>query len=106
MDKKNSAWTAYLPNVLAIWFFAGMPLTLMLSGLYTVAGIPTPPLIVLLCGMIYLSGGVLAGLWSCKSLQNWRRSLWNLVGSLIVLTASIGFLIIGIIFAIKGILRL
>lgn len=106
MDKKDHIKPASFQNLLAIWFFAGMPLALVLSGLYTVASIPIPPLIFLLCGVIYLSGGVLAGLWSLESLQSSRRSLWDLVGSLIVLTASIGFLITGIIFALKGYLRL
>ncbi len=58
MRKKNTprqvALTRSLRTVLAVWFFAGMPLSIGLSGLFFVAGIPLSPLLDVLSSVVYL----------------------------------------------------
>ena len=69
MDKKTVERYAHVighvRTIVAIWFFAGMPL----SGLAFVAGVTFPPLLFFLTSLVYLSGGLLGGVWSGESLR-------------------------------------
>ncbi len=96
----------HLRTLFATWFFAGMPLSMVLSGLSFVAGVPSPPLLFFLSSMIYLSGSLLGGLWSGENLRRQRLSRSDRVGALFVLVASVWFLCLGIIFAVVGFRRL
>jgi hypothetical protein len=102
----NRRLTDYLRGVLAIWFFAGMPLSLGLSGLYFVAGIPLPPLLNILSSLVYVSGSLLGGLWSGENLRKPGLACAELAGTLFVLGVSLGFLLLGIIFAFRAFKRL
>jgi hypothetical protein len=106
MDKKTVERHAHvighLRTIVAIWFFAGMPLSMVLSGLAFVAGVPLPPLLFFLTSLVYLSGGLLGGIWCGESLRRRDLSGPHLGGSLFILVASIGFLYLAIIFAVMG----
>ena len=92
-----------LRPLLIIWFFAGMPLNMLLSWLYFFVGGPLPGLLFLLSSLIYLSGGLLGTLWSIESLQKQELLLrWNSLGIWLVLVVSIGFLYLGALFGING----
>jgi len=110
MDKKTVERHAHVighvRTIVAIWFFAGMPLSMLLRGLAFVAGVTFPPLLFFLTSLVYLSGGLLGGVWSGESLR--RRDLYgpHLGGSLFIIAASIGFLCLAIIFAVMGFRRL
>jgi hypothetical protein len=95
-----------LRTIFAIWFFAGMPLSMLLNGLYFVAGVPLPALLFFLSSLIYLSGSLLGGLWSGEHLRRKRISGWELVGTLLVFSASVGFLCLSIVFAVIAFGRL
>jgi hypothetical protein len=77
-----------------------MPLSMALSGLYFAAGVPLPPLLFFLSSMVYLSGGMLGGLWSRENLRRKGLSSSDLIGMLFVLTMSTGFLFLGIAFTV------
>jgi len=79
-----------------------MPLSVGLSGLYFVAGMPLPPLLNVLASLVYLSGSLLGILWSGDNLRRQRAARAELAGTLLVLFASVGFLLPGIIFAIRA----
>jgi hypothetical protein len=98
----SGGMTDKLRTLFAIWFFAGMPLSMVLSGLFFVAGVPSPPLLFFLSSAIYLSGSLLGGLWSGENLRRQGLSRPDRVGTLFVLAASVGFLCLGIIFAVMG----
>jgi hypothetical protein len=110
MQKKSTArqlnLIRSLRTTLAVWFFAGMPLSIGLSGLYFVAGIPVPPLLNVLLSMVYLSGSLLGVLWSGDNLCRQKLARAELAGSLFVLAVSIGFLLLGIVFAFRAFRRL
>ena len=110
MDKKNverhTRVIDRLRTLFAIWFFAGMPLSMVLSGLFFVAGVPFPPLLFFLSSMVYLSGSLLGGLWSGENLRRQGLSRSDRAGALLVLIMSAGFLCLGIIFAVVGFRRL
>jgi hypothetical protein len=91
-----------LRTIFAIWFFAGMPVSMLLNGLYFVAGVPLPALLFFLSSLIYLSGSLLGGLWSGEHLRRKGISGSGLVGTVLVFSASVGFLCLGIIFAVVG----
>jgi hypothetical protein len=77
-----------------------MPLSMALSGLYFAAGVPLPPLLFFLASLIYLSGGLLGGLWGRENLRRKGLSSTDLIGTLFVLTVSMGFLFLGIAFTV------
>lgn len=110
MDKtyhKNSdQWRENVQIILTNWFFVGMPLSILLSGLYMVFGFALPPVLFFLSGLTYLSGGLLGSIVSGESLRKSHQLNSQFVGSLLILLASIGFLVIGIIFAAVGFRRL
>lgn len=110
MDKRyleNSAqWREYTQKILTTWFFVGMPLSILLSGLYMLLGFALPPLLFFLPGLTYLSGGLLGCIVSGESLRRNHQPNSQFVGSLLILTASLGFLVMGIIFAVVGFRRL
>jgi hypothetical protein len=104
MDKITAEvlFTGRLRPLLAIWFFAGMPLNMLLSWLYFFVGGPLPGILFLLSSLVYLSGGLLGILWSIESLRKQGSIHWNSLGVLLVLAISIGFLYLGVLFALKG----
>jgi hypothetical protein len=61
-----------------------------------------PPLFFFLSGMIYLSGGLLGGIWSRKSFHKRGLQGTNVIIAIIVLPLSIGFLFLGIVFIVTG----
>ena len=83
-----------------------MSLSMLLNGVYFFAGVPLPPLLYFLSSVIYLTGGLLGGMWSRESLR--RRSLCNadVFVTLFVLLLSVGFLLVSIIFIVIGFRRL
>ncbi len=92
--------------LLATWFFVGMPLSIVLNGLYFVAGVPLPALLFFLSSMVYLSGSLLGVLWSEENLRRRGFSSANFVGTLFVLAVSIGFLFLSAAFAVIALRRL
>ena len=92
--------------VVCVWFLAGMSLSMLLSGVYFFAGVPLPPLLFFLSSMIYLTGGLLGGMWSRESLR--RRDLCSadVFVALFVLLLSVGFLLASVIFVVIGFRRL
>lgn len=106
IERYNKRLTAFLRPVLGVWFFAGMPLCMLLSSLYTFLGMPQPPVFFLLASVTYFSGSVLGGLWSGRSLWKQRTTCIDILGPLCVLIASIGFLILGMVFAVIAVERL
>lgn len=110
MDKKiverYARVSGFLHSALGIWFFVGMPLSMILSGLYFFLGVPVPPLLFFLSSLTYLSGGFLGCLWSGEGLLRKTLSPSELIGLLFVLVISVGFLLVGIVFAINGFRRL
>lgn len=104
--QRDKRFMAFLRPVLTIWFFAGMPLSMLLSVLYSFFGVLQPPLLLFLASMTYISGSILGGLWSGESLLKQRSALIDTLGPLCVLVASIGFLCLGIVFAVIGFKRL
>lgn len=110
MDKRyyenSDHWREYTQKLLTTWFFVGMPLSILLSSLYMMLGFTLPPLLFFLPGLTYLSGGLLGIIVSGESLRRSHQLNSHLLGSLLILTASIGFLAMGIIFFVAGIRRL
>ncbi len=103
-EEKNS-FISRLRPVLAIWFFAGMPLNMLLSWLYFFLGGPLPGLLFLLSCLVYISGGLLGMLWSIESLRKQGAMRWDGIGILLVFVVSIGFLYLGVLFALNGLRR-
>ena len=103
--ENSDQWRKYTRKILTTWFFVGMPLSILLSGLYMVVGFTLPPLLFFLPGLTYLSGGLLGCIVSGESLRRNHELNSQFVGSLLILAASIGFLVMGIIFAIVGFRR-
>lgn len=95
-----------LRPLLAIWFFAGMPLNMLLSWLYFFVGGTLPGVLFLLSSLVYLSGGLLGTLWSLESLRKQTSIRWDSLGALLVLIVSVGFLYLGVLFALDGLRRL
>ena len=94
-----------LHSLLAIWFFAGMPLNMLLSWLYFFVGGPLPGILYLLSGLVYLSGGLLGVLWSIERLRKQEVICWEGVAILLVFVVSIGFLGLGVLFVVIGLQR-
>jgi len=92
--------------VLCMWFLAGMSLNMGLSGVYFFVGVPLPPLLFFLSGMIYLTGGLLGGMWSRESLRRRNLSSSDGIIALFVLLLSVGFLLLSIVFVVIGFRRL
>jgi len=88
-----------------MWFLAGMPLSNMLSGIYTLLGVPLPPLYFFLSSLIYLTGGLLGGMWSKGSFHRSGLSRADGIVACFVLMMSVGFLLLGIIFVFIGFQR-
>jgi hypothetical protein len=106
MVERHERLISQVRTILATWFFVGMPLSMTLNGLYFVAGVPLPALLFFLSSMVYLSGSLLGVLWSEKSLRKRGFSSANFIGTLLVLAVSIGFLFLGIAFAVIALRRL
>jgi hypothetical protein len=110
MDKRyaenSNQWREYAQKILTTWFFVGMPLSILLSGLYMVLGFALPPLLFFLPALTYLSGGLLGSVVSGESLRRSHQLNTQFFGSLLILAVSIAFLVMGIIFAAAGFRRL
>lgn len=99
---RQKSFPGRLGTLLCVWFFTGMPLSMLLSGIYSVLSLPLPPLFFFLSSMIYLTGGLLGGMWSRESFYRSGLSYTDVVVTLLVLIISIGFLLLGIFFLIHG----
>ena len=106
MIGKGKPVLARMRPILAIWFFVGMPLTMLLSILYSFFGIPQPPLLFFLTSVTYFSGSILGGTWSGGQLWKSTNSRIVFLGLLCVLIASGGFLCLGIVFVFIAFKRL
>lgn len=93
-------------TLLCIWFLAGMPLSMLLSSIYSFIGLPLPPLLFFLSGMVYLTGGLLGGIWSRESLYRKGLRYTDRIVSLFVFIMSIAFLILSIVFILIGLQHL
>jgi hypothetical protein len=103
---KQKSFPGRLGTVLCAWFLGGMLLSLLLSGIYSVVGLLLPPLFFFLSSWIYLTGGLLGGMWSRESLRLRGLSRTDVIVTLFVLLLSIGFLLLGILFVVIGFRRL
>ncbi len=103
---KPKSFPGPLGTVLCAWFLGGMLLSLLLSGIYSVVGLLLPPLFFFLSSMIYLTGGLLGGMWSRERLRLRGLSRAEVLVTLFVLLLSIGFLLLGILFVVVGFRRL
>lgn len=107
---ENNIWQNGFPGrpwtLMCMWFLAGMPLSMLLSGVYSLLGVPLPPLFFFLSSMVYLTGGLLGGRWSSESL--YRKGLPSVDGivALFVAIVSVGFLFLSIVFVVIGFQRL
>ena len=106
MPERYKRFITFLRPILSIWFFVGMPLSMLLTSLYSFLGVSQPPLLFLLASMTYFSGSLLGGVWSAGSLCRPRKARIELLGPLCVLIASVGFLCLGIAFAVVAWKRL
>jgi hypothetical protein len=104
--ENSDQWKERIEELLTIWFFVGMPLSILLSGLYMVVGFALPPLLFFLPSLTYLSGGLLGSIVSGESLRSSHKLNSQFFGSLLILAVSIGSLSMGIIFAAVGFRRL
>jgi hypothetical protein len=95
-----------LGTLLCMWFLAGMLLSMLLSSISWLVGVPLPAVFFFLSGMVYLTGGLLGGLWSRESLRRKGLSYPDVIVALFVLIISIGFLLLSVVFAVKGFQRL
>lgn len=95
-----------LRSLLAIWFFVGMPLNMLLNWLYFFVGGSVPGILSLLSGLVYLSGGLLGIAWSREKMQKQQKILWEKVVVWLLLIVSVGFLFLGILFIMIGLRRL
>ena len=103
---KPKSFPGPLGTLLCVWFLVGMFLSMLLSGLYAVVGLLLPPLFFFLSSWIYLTGGLLGGMWSRESLRLRGRSRTEVLVTLFVLLLSMGFLLLGILFVVIGFRRL
>ncbi len=106
MIGRYTRFVAFLQPILSIWFFAGMPLSMLLSSLYTYFGIAQPPLLFFLSSGTYFSGSLLGGFWSIGRLRMPKKAPVELLAYLCVLLGSLGFLCLGVVFAVVGCRRL
>ncbi|GAC1425179.1 MAG: hypothetical protein PVS3B3_23730 [Ktedonobacteraceae bacterium] len=103
---RQKGFPGRLGTLLCIWFLAGMPLSMLLSGVYAAVGVPLPSLFFFLSSIVYLTGGLLGGMWGKERLH--RKGLLNADGivTLFILIVSIGFLLLSIVFLAIGFQRL
>lgn len=106
MIERYKSILAYIRPILGIWFLVGMPLSMLLSSLYSFFGLPQSSLLFFLTSMTYVSGGMLGGAWSGEHVWRNRSLRVDTLGPLCVLVGSIGFLCLGVVFAIVAFKRL
>src|SRR4051794_7393750 len=92
----KTRWFSSASRLSGIWFFMGMPLSMLVSACYFMLALPPPALFFFLTGFVYLNGAFLGGLWSREHLLRADASSWDRVGAVLVLGASLGFVMIGI----------
>jgi hypothetical protein len=90
-----------LKKVLAVWFFAGMPLSMLLYLLSAWIGAPTRAVLFLLSGIIYVSGGCLGGMVSWEIFGRRELTWIERIGICVLVGGSVLFFILGIIFLLK-----
>jgi hypothetical protein len=103
---RQKSFLNHLSALLCVWFLAGMSLSMLLSSISSFIGMPLPPLFFFLSGMIYLTGGLLGGIWSRESLSRKGLRYTDIIVSLFVLIMSIAFLLLSIVFIIIGLWHL
>src|SRR5260370_1541375 len=96
---KPKSFPGPLGTVLCAWFLGGMLLSLLLSGIYSVVGLLLPPLFFFLSSWIYLTGGLLGGMWSRERLRLRGLSRSKRHATLFALLLTIGFLLLGFLFS-------
>ncbi len=101
-EEKQKSFPGRFGTVLCMWFLAGMPLSIMLSGIYSFVGVPLPPIFFFLSSMVYLTGGLLGGIWGKESLRQKGFRSADVMLALFVLLLSVSFLLVGIVFVIIG----
>jgi hypothetical protein len=99
---KQKSFPGRLGTLLCVWFLGGMFLSMLLSGLYSVVGLPLPPMYFFLSSVIYLTGGLLGGMWSRERFPLRKISCTEVIVTLFVLLLSICFLLLGIFFIVIG----
>ena len=95
-----------LGTLLCMWFLAGMLLSMLLSGIYSFVGVPLPAVFFFLSGVVYLTGGLLGGMWSREGIRKRGLSHPDVIVALFVLIISIGFLLLSGVFVVIGFQRL
>ena len=100
--EEQRSFPGRLGTVLCMWFLGGMFLSMLLSGLYSVIGLLLPPVFFFLSSMIYLTGGLLGGIWTREKFPLRKLSRTDMIVTLFVLLLSAGFLLSGILFAVIG----
>ena len=98
--KQRTTFPGPLGAILCTWFLVGMLLSMVLSGIYSIAGLLLPPLFFFLSSIVYLSGGLLGCLWSRENLRQRTHSRTYLIITLFILLLSVSFLFLGIFFII------
>ena len=104
--ERQKGFLSHLSTLLCMWFLAGMSLSMLLSSIYSFIGMSPPPLFFFLSSMIYLSGGLLGGIWSRESLYRKDLHYTGIIVALFVFIMSIVFFFLSIIFAIMGLRHL
>jgi hypothetical protein len=101
-DAFQKRWISSAFRLSGTWFFAGMPLSMLVSVCYFMLALPPPALFFFLTSFVYLNGAFLGSLWSIEHLLRADASSWDRIGAVLVLGASFGFLTVGIAFALIG----
>jgi len=109
MDNKTirqKSFPGRVGTLLCMWFLAGMPLSMVLSGVYSLLGVPLPPLFFFLSSIVYLTGGLLGGMWSRESFRRTGLPSTDGIVALCVAIVSVSFLFLSIVFLVTGFQRL
>ena len=56
--EKQKSFPGRLGTVLCMWFLTGMPLSILLSGIYSFMRVPRPTLYFFLSSLVYLTVGL------------------------------------------------
>src|SRR5258707_10833390 len=92
-------------TILCMWFLAGMPLSMLLSGIYTLLGVPLPPLYFFLSSLIYLTGGLLGGILSKGSFHPSGFSRPDCIFAFFLFILCVCFLFLRLFFGFIGFQR-
>jgi hypothetical protein len=103
--RRQKSFPGRMGTLLCMWFLAGMPVSMFLSGIYAFVGMPLPPLFYFLSSMVYLTGGLLGCMWSRESLRRNGLSIADVFIMLFILILGVGFLLLSIVFIVIGFQR-